>query len=95
MNSIAQSVGGKVAEVKSSHKTGNEPPPIIKLVFEISKKTFPTDSTFIRASEVFIFGIVTDCEPSFAVLASNVVWNVFPPSVDFINQTSVSVVPFL
>ena len=56
---------------------------MVKLLSLMSKKTFPTASTFIRqvlmvtASE----GTVMLCVPSFGVLASNVV-KVFPPSIE-------------
>ena len=36
----------------------------------------------MRAVVVAVFGIVTLCEPSFAVLASRTVGNVLPPSVE-------------
>ncbi len=40
---------------------------IVKFVFDISKKTFPTASTFILAVAVPIPGSTTDSDPSFAV----------------------------
>ena len=46
---------------------------ILKLALEISKKTLPTASTFIRAVVVAIEGTVTDSEPSFGVLANTTV----------------------
>src|SRR4051812_33989214 len=58
-----------------------EPDPIVKLVFEISKKIFPTASIFILAVVVGVLGIVTTSVPSLGVLATNVL-NVVPPSVE-------------
>ena len=58
-----------------------EPDPIVKLVFEISKKIFPMASTFILAVVVGVLGIVTTSLPSLGVLATNVL-NVVPPSVE-------------
>ena len=55
---------------------------IVKLVLEISKKIFPTASTFIRLVLPGVEGTVTTCEPSFAVEAARTVGKVFPPSVD-------------
>jgi hypothetical protein len=43
---------------------------IVKFVFDTSKKTLPTPSTFTRADEVEIVGIVTASEPSLSVLAA-------------------------
>ena len=43
---------------------------IVKSAPEMSKKTFPTASTLIRALVVATFGNVTDCEPSFGVAAA-------------------------
>ena len=60
----------------------DEPAVIVKFVLEISKKIFPTASTFIRAVVVAVLGIVNVSVPSFAVLADNTVGNVCPPSVD-------------
>ncbi len=57
-------------------------PVIVKLVLEISKKILPTASTFILAVVLAPTGIVTACEPSFAVLAAKTVGKVCPPSVD-------------
>ena len=57
------------------------PEVMVKFVFEISKKIFPTASTFILAVVVGVLGIVNACEPSFGVLAINTVGNVCPPSV--------------
>ena len=57
-------------------------PVIVKFVLEMSKKILPTASTFILAVVVVPTGIVTASEPSLAVLATNTVGNVFPPSVD-------------
>src|ERR1051325_7276434 len=48
----------------------------------ISKKILPTASTLILPVVILPTGIVTDSEPSFAVLASNVVGNERPPSVE-------------
>ena len=58
-----------------------DPDVMVKFVFEISKKIFPTASTLIRAVVLGVLGIVTTCDPSLGVLAINVV-KVFPPSVD-------------
>ena len=55
---------------------------MVKFVFEISKKIFPTASIFILAVVVAVFGIVITSDPSFAVLADKTVGNVWPPSVD-------------
>ena len=54
---------------------------IVKFVLEMSKKILPAASTFILAVVVAILGMVTACEPSFGVLATNTVGNVCPPSV--------------
>ena len=59
----------------------DEPEVIVKLVLEISKKIFPTASTFILAVVVGVLGIVTTSLPSFGVLATRVL-NVVPPSVE-------------
>lgn len=59
----------------------DEPAVMLKFVLEISKKILPTASTFILAVVVAVLGIVTDCEPSFGVLAASTVGNVCPPSV--------------
>ena len=59
----------------------DEPEPMVKFVLEISKKMLPTASTFILAVLLGMLGRVTDCEPSFGVLAANTVGNVCPPSV--------------
>lgn len=58
-----------------------EPEVIVKLVLEISKKIFPTASTFILAVVDGVFGITKVSVPSFGVLAINTVGNVWPPSV--------------
>jgi hypothetical protein len=55
---------------------------IVKFVFEISKKTFPIASTLILAVVESTAGTTTSSVPSFAVLASNTVGKVSPPSVD-------------
>src|SRR5690349_24271590 len=55
---------------------------MVKLAFEISKKIFPTASTFILAVVVGVFGIVSTSLPSFGVLAASTVGKVCPPSVD-------------
>ena len=57
-------------------------PPMVKLVLEISKNILPTDSILILAVVVGVAGIVIASLPSFAVLATNTVGNVKPPSVD-------------
>lgn len=59
-----------------------EPVVIVKLLFEISKKIFPTASTFILAVVVGVFGITNVSVPSLGVLAINTVGKVWPPSVD-------------
>ncbi len=56
--------------------------PIVKLVLEISKKIFPTASTFIRLVVPVVFGTFITSVTSFAVAAANTVGNVCPPSVD-------------
>lgn len=62
---------------------GVAPGPVtVKLVFDMSKKTLPTASTFILAVVEAPTGIVTASVPSLAVLASKTVGNVCPPSVD-------------
>ena len=66
---------------ESKSKSGSVPE-IVKLVFEISKKIFPTASTFILAVVEGVLGMVTVSEPSFAVLAINTIGKVNPPSVD-------------
>lgn len=55
---------------------------IVKLTFEMSKKTLPTASTFILAVVVAVFGIANASVPSLGVLAANTVGKVCPPSVD-------------
>ena len=55
---------------------------IVKLVLEMSKNIFPTDSTLILARVVGVFGMVTNSVPSLAVLAANTVGKVRPPSTD-------------
>ena len=55
---------------------------MVKLAFEISKKIFPTASTFILAVVVGRLGMLNISEPSFVVLAINTVGKVCPPSVD-------------
>ena len=59
-----------------------EPAVIVKFALEISKKMFPTASTFILAVVVGVFGITSVSVPSLAVLAINTVGKVWPPSVD-------------
>ena len=58
------------------------PATIVKLVLEISKKIFPTASTFIRLVVPWVEGTVIISEPSLAVEAANTIGKVFPPSVD-------------
>ncbi len=53
-----------------------------KFESEISKKTFPTASTFMRAEAVVRLGRVTGSLPSFAVDAARTVGKVAPPSVE-------------
>ena len=50
----------------------------------MSKKMLPTDSIFTRQLELVAGreGIVTDCVPSFGVLANRTIGNVWPPSVE-------------
>ena len=55
---------------------------MVKFVFEISKKIFPTASIFILAVVVAVLGIVRISVPSLGVLADNIVGKVNPPSVD-------------
>ncbi len=57
-------------------------PVMVKLVFEMSKKTLPTASTFILAVVLAPTGIVTASDPSLAVVASKTCGNVCPPSAD-------------
>lgn len=71
-----------LAGAGKSKSNPGEPNVMVKLLFEISKKILPTDSTFILAVVVGTFGIVTDCEPSLGVLLASVYGHVFPPSVD-------------
>ena len=68
-----------IKPVGSAHGGGVD---IVKLVFEISKKIFPTASTFIRLVVPCTEGTVTTCEPSLGVADAKTVGNVFPPSVD-------------
>src|SRR4051794_4067824 len=56
--------------------------PIVKLVFEMSKKIFPTDSILIRLVVPCVAGTVTVSVPSLAVEEAKTVGNVLPPSVD-------------
>ena len=56
-------------------------PPMVKLVFEISKKMLPTASTFILAVVVGVAGINNASVPSLGVLAASTVGKVCPPSV--------------
>src|ERR1043166_1260487 len=55
---------------------------IVKFTFDISKKIFPTASTFTLAVVVGEFGTVMFSDPSLGVLANNTVGKVFPPSVE-------------
>ena len=59
-----------------------EPEVMLKFVFEISKKMFPTDSILILAVDDGVFGMVTTSVPSLGVLAASTVEKVCPPSVD-------------
>jgi hypothetical protein len=54
----------------------------VKFVFETSKKTFATASTFTRAVVVSVLGSVTTSVPSFDVFAASTVGYVCPPSVE-------------
>src|SRR5678810_1011624 len=56
--------------------------PMVKFVLEISKKIFPTASTFIRLVVPVVEGTVITSVPSFAVEDANTVGKVLPPSVD-------------
>ena len=56
--------------------------PMVKLVLEISKKIFPTASTFMRLVVPVVEGTETSCEPSFGVDEANTMGKLFPPSVD-------------
>src|SRR5262249_6447066 len=55
---------------------------IVKLAFEMSKKTLPTQETRTRAWDVGVLGIVTVSEPSLGVDAASEVGKVLPPSVE-------------
>src|SRR6478672_1524431 len=73
--------------------------PIVKLVFEISKKILPTASTFIRFFVPGVEGTATTSEPSLGVEAAKTVGKVFPPSVDnkiftAVQFTDPALVPF-
>ena len=46
---------------------------IVRSAWEMSKNTFPSASTLIRACVVATCGISTDCDPSFGVEAASVV----------------------
>ena len=71
------------AEVLKPPGAAHEVPEVmVKFVLEISKKIFPTASTFILAVVVGVFGIVTTSLPSFGALADKTVGKVCPPSVD-------------
>ncbi len=48
-------------------------PPIVKFVLEISKKIFPTASTFMRHVVLGVDGTVISCDPSLLVAAINTV----------------------
>jgi hypothetical protein len=61
---------------------------IVKFAFETSKKTLPSASIFTRALLVATCGIVTDSEPSFAVLAASTCGYVCPPSLERLIFTS-------
>lgn len=58
-----------------------DPAVMVKLLLEISKKIFPTASTFILAVVVGVFGMTNASVPSLGVLAASTVGNVCPPSV--------------
>jgi hypothetical protein len=68
--------------VKPDGALHDEPEVIVKLAFEISKKIFPTASTFILAVVVGVFGMANTSDPSLAVLDVSTVEKVCPPSVD-------------
>src|SRR6476620_7728964 len=53
-----------------------------KFTSEISKKIFPTASTFTRAMSVGVLGIVIVSDPSLGVLGFRTVGKVLPPSVE-------------
>ena len=55
---------------------------MVKLELEISKKILPTASILILAVLVGVAGMLTASLPSFAVLATNTVGKVRPPSVE-------------
>jgi len=60
----------------------------LKFAFEISKKTLPTASTFIRAVELRMpLGNVTPALPSLGVLAARTMGKVWPPSVESVILT--------
>ena len=60
---------------------------MVKFVFEISKKTLPNASTFIRAVLVGVAGIRTVSLPSLGVLAVRVNGKLLPPSLESIILT--------
>lgn len=68
-------------EVKPVAVPQEDPAVMVKLLLEISKKIFPTASTFILAVVVGVFGMTNASVPSFGVLAASTVGNVCPPSV--------------
>jgi hypothetical protein len=69
--------------VGSGDGVGVAPGPVmVKLVFDISKNTLPTASTFTLAVVLAPTGIVAASDPSLGVLASKTVGKVCPPSVD-------------
>lgn len=61
-----------LAGAGKSKSNPGEPNVTVKLLFDMSKKIFPTDSTFILAVVVGTFGMVTSCVPSLGVLAASV-----------------------
>ena len=77
------------AEITGPGELKVKPPEavMVKSVLEISKKIFPTASTFILAVVEVPAGMVTAADPSLGVLAANTLGKVCPPSVDSVILT--------
>ena len=69
-------------EIKPEASAQGGGAPIVKSTFEISKKIFPTASTFTRQVLLKFDGTAMVSVPSLAVAVANTVGNVRPPSVD-------------
>jgi hypothetical protein len=74
-------------------------PPIVKFTFEISKKIFPTASTFTLHEEPGLLGTDMFSVPSLAVFDASVMGKVLPPSVEskmftLVQLTGATLVPF-